>query len=66
MSILKIGEKLKKKVNLILGGHELIWGIFPFFLGGKKPLMVTVSILLRVTSTLWTTVPFNWGYDITF
>jgi len=28
---IKIGEKLKKKVNLILGGHELIWGIFPFY-----------------------------------
>jgi hypothetical protein len=64
LSILRICENFETNVNLILVDMNKFWGIFLFF--GGENLLGAVSILLRVFSTFWTTVPFHWGHDPNF
>ena len=64
LSILRICENFEKKVNLILVDMNSFLGIFSNFLRAFSTVLgVKIfwdgSILLRVTSTFWTTVLIN-------
>jgi hypothetical protein len=63
----KIYSHMILSILIICENFEKPMLIF-FFLGGGggQNLLGPVSFLLRVTSTFWTIVPFNWGNDSTF